>query len=215
MRRALQRCRQARFLSIPPVRRAASCLPVLAFLALQAGGPGAAPAYAASEAPAGCTGVTLAVIPAQGVISDTAGTEGGHLWWRNTAAGTCVGTVAENLQFIAAPPTVPLWLRVIVYDTADPGGLTVGKMQVTADSGPLSMAFGIHQAFPGLSKVCLAASSPVLSSQGMPCVQLGQPAAAPQQQQFTQSAASTQAPGALAPWFLVPSGQLPPSWWPW
>jgi hypothetical protein len=192
---------------------AAAALLALTALVLPAAAAKAAPSQPASPAGAGCKGVTLAVIPAQGVISTPGQTEGGHLWWQNTAAGICVGTVIEDLQFIAAPPTVPLWLRVIVFDTSDPTGVTVGKIQVTADSGPLSRAFGIHQAFPGLSQVCLAANSEVLGPQGMPCVQIGQPAPVPQQQ-FTQSAAVTQAPGVLPPWFLLPSGQSPWSWWP-
>jgi hypothetical protein len=209
VRRLLQRGGRPRFFSLPPVRRAASCLPVLAFLFLQASGPGAAPAYAASQAPGGCTGVTLAVIPAQGAITNTAGTEGGHLWWRDTAGGTCVGTVVENVQFTAAAPGRTL--RVIIYDTAEPGGLTVAKLPVTAAPGQVSRAFGIHQVFPGLTAVCLAATSPVVPSPDMPCVNFGQPAPPPQ---FTQPDVQQQA----ATWLQLPAAWLqqqpPVAWWP-
>jgi hypothetical protein len=103
---------------------------------------------------------------------NAAGTEGGHLWWREAGAGTCVGTVVEDVQVSAATPT--LTLRVIVFDTADPGGLTVARQQIAAAPGPVTWAFGIHQVFPGLTEVCLAATSPVVPSPDMPCAVFGQ-----------------------------------------
>jgi len=172
-----------------PVTRAAACGLALVLTALPVSGAlGGTPANAASQvpaasqAPAGCLGVTRIAIPSQGVIMNVAGTEGGHLWSRDTGAGTCVGTVVEDVQVTAAAPT--LTLRVIVFDAADPGGLTVARQQITAAPGPVTQAFGIHQVFPGLTAVCLAATSPVVSSPDLPCATFGQPAPA---QQFAQS----------------------------
>jgi hypothetical protein len=183
-------------------------IPLLALAAviLPYGGKGLTAAWAVSQASASCRGVTLAVIPAQGVIASADGSEGGHLWWRTESGGTCVGTVIEDVQLSAAVPARTL--RVIVFTAADPGGLTVAKQQVTG-SGAVSRAFGIHQVFRGLTQVCLIATSSLVPSPDMPCAVFGQPAPA---QQFTQppTGASAQPPGLGPP----PGWQLPP-WWPW
>jgi hypothetical protein len=188
------------------VRLAVISLLGLALAALT-GGPGASTALAAAQATAGCKGVTEAVIPAQGVISNPGQTEGGHFWWRAESGGTCVGTVVEDVQVSAQ--ALPLALRVIVFDSADPGGLTVSEQQipVTVGSGPVSRAFGIHQVFAGLTEVCLAATSPVVPSPDLPCAQLASPPAA---QQFTQGPGTSQ-PQQLA---AQQSPYLGP-WWPW
>ena len=162
---------------------------------VQLGQPGTAPqaTQPAAAAAAGCTGVILAVIPAQGVVSNPAGTEGGHFWWAPAGGGTCVGTVIEEVQLTAAAPTRTL--RVIIYDTATPGGATVATAQVTG-TGPASHVFGIHQIFTGLAQVCLAATSPVVASPDMPCLQVGQPGTAPQ---ATQPAAAPTATPTATP----------------
>jgi hypothetical protein len=189
-----------------PVTRSAACGFALVLAALPMSGfLGIAPAYAASRAPVGCLGVTRVAIPPQGVIMNVAGTEGGHLWWRDAGDGICVGTVVEDVQVAAATPT--LTLRVIVFDTADPGGLTVARQQIAAAPGPVTMAFGIHQVFPGLTEVCLAATSPVVPSPDLPCAVLGQPGPA---QQFTQTATGPQSPT----WQEFAWPQIPVSWSP-
>lgn len=60
-------------------------------------------------------------------------------------------------------------LRVIVLDEADPGGLTVARIQVTGGPGPQSRAYGIRQVFAGLTAVCLTATSPAVPSPDMAC----------------------------------------------
>ena len=52
-------------------------------------------------AQAGCRGVTPAVFPAQGFITNPARTQGGHLWWRYAGDGTsvCIGTVVQWVQY--------------------------------------------------------------------------------------------------------------------
>jgi len=177
---------------------------VLAALSLS-GGLRVTAAYAASQPPARCLGVTRVAVPPQGVIMNAAGTEGGHLWWQDTGGGTCVGTVIEDVQVAATTPT--LTLRVIVFDRADPGGLTVARQQITAGPGPVTRAFGIHQVFRGLTAVCLAATSPVVPSPDLPCAVLGQPEPV---QQFTQPATWPQ-PTA---WPQGAWPQVTPSWLP-
>jgi hypothetical protein len=175
---------------------------VLTILVLPANG---AIAQATSTASTGCNGVTPAVIPAQGAITNPGQTEGGHFWWRLVGGGTCIGTVVENVVLTAAAPSRTL--RVIVFDAAEPGGLTIAKMQVSAAPGPQSRAFAIHQVFAGLTAVCLAATSSAVPSPDMPCFQFGQP---PPAQQFAQGAGSTQTGVQLQPW--APWQQVPAHW---
>lgn len=214
MLQAIQAVRRAMTIRRLAVQLSAALMLIL--LALAAGGGGqVAFAQTASQAPAtGCKGVTLAVIPAQGVISNAAQTEGGHLWSQESGSGTCIGTVIEDVQFAASAPTRTL--RVIVYTTGDPGGLTVARTQVTSAPGSVSQAFGVHQVFAGLTAVCLAATSPVVPSPDMPCVSFGQPAPP---QQFTQGSTPAQGAAALQ---LALSGAAPAPapgqqelpWWP-
>jgi hypothetical protein len=206
MKQLLRRIGQAVSHLRRPVTRPAACgfALVLATLPLS-GGVGVTPAYAASQAPVGCLGITRIAIPPQGVITNAAGTEAGHLWWRDAGGGTCIGTVVEDVQVTATAPT--LTLRVIVFDTADPGGLTVARQQIAAAPGPVTRAYSIHQVFPGLTAVCLAATSPVVPSPDMPCAVFGQPGPA---QQFTQPAAGPQPPM----WEEDAWPQVPASWSP-
>jgi hypothetical protein len=165
----------------PAARTAARVLALaLAALPLSAG-LGVTTAHADTQLAAGCRGVTEKAIPPQGVVMNAAGTQGGHLWWRNTDDGVCVGTVIEDVQVTAATPT--LTLRVVVFDAADTGGLTVATQQIAAGPGPVTLAFGIHQVFPGLREVCLAATSPVVTSPDLPCANFGRLVPV---QQFTQ-----------------------------
>jgi hypothetical protein len=196
MRQALQAFRQALTLRRLAALLTATLAALIAILSLSGGGQQLTLAKTSSQARVGCRGLTRAAIPAQGVIVNPGQGEGGHLWWQDTSSGTCVGTVIEHVEFTAAAPARTL--RVIVFDTADPGGLTIARTQVTAAPGPESQAFAIHQVFTGLTAVCLAATSLVVASPDMPCVSFGR---APGTQQSAQSPATLQgAPKAQPPW---------------
>ena len=129
------------------------------------------PASAGQPGPAsaGCTGVTPAVFPALGFITNSARTQGGHLWWRRSAAGTsvCIGTVVEWVQYnVTAAKT---W-RVIIYSAAHPGGQVVASRTFTLGRGWYFWSFGVHQAYSGLSAACLTADD----SFGVSCIPFGQ-----------------------------------------
>jgi hypothetical protein len=138
--------------------------------------PGVSYATASQSVPAvtaaaGCRGVTPAAFPALGFITDPARTQGGHLWWRSAGAGSvCIGTVVEWVQYNAT--ATKTW-RVVVYTTADPGGQTVAQQTVTAGRGWRFHDFGVHQAYQGLTAVCLTADE----SFGSPCIEFVQPPA--------------------------------------
>ena len=51
-----------------------------------------------ADAAVGCRGVTPAVFPAVGFITNPGRSQGGHLWWRPATGGTCIGTVIEWVQ---------------------------------------------------------------------------------------------------------------------
>ena len=113
---------------------------------------------------AGCRGVTPAVFPALGFITDPARTQGGHLWWRRSADGSiCIGTVVEWVQYNTT--ATKTW-HVAVYSAEHPDGQTVAQQTFTAGRGWHSWSFGVHQAFRGLSAVCLTADE----SFGSPCI---------------------------------------------
>jgi hypothetical protein len=136
--------------------------PQAATLAAQTGTPQNAGAQAAAT---GCRGVTPAIFPAQGFITNPNRSQGGHLWWRFAGDGTsvCIGTVVEFVQYnVTAAKT---W-RVIVYTAQNPGGVTVAKRTFTLKRGDYFWGFGLHRVFSGLSAVCLAADE----SFGMSCV---------------------------------------------
>ena len=124
-----------------------------------------AAALAAQTATAGCRGVTPAVFPAQGFITNPARTQGGHLWWRYAGDGTsvCIGTVVELVQYNV--PTTKTW-RVIVFTAQNPGGVTVARQAFTLGRGVYYWSFGVHRVFSGLSAVCLTATE----SFGMSCL---------------------------------------------
>jgi hypothetical protein len=126
--------------------------------------PQAGPAAQAT----GCLGVTPAIFPAQGFITNPGRSQGGHLWWRFAGDGTsvCIGTVVEFVQYNAT--ATKTW-RVIVYTTQNPGGVTVAMRTFTLNRGDYFWGFGLHRVFTGLTAVCLAADE----SFGMSCVHFG------------------------------------------
>ena len=122
-------------------------------------------------AQAGCRGVTPAVFPAQGFITNPARTQGGHLWWRYAGDGTsvCIGTVVQWVQYNVT--TAKTW-RVIVFTAQNPGGVTVARQTFTLGQGVYFWSFGVHRVFSGLSAVCLTATE----SFGMSCLPFTPPA---------------------------------------
>ncbi len=139
--------------SAPPAARQAATL-----AAAQA-------AQTAQTAADGCRGVTPAVFPAQGFITNPARTQGGHLWWRYAGDGTsvCIGTVVQWVQYNVT--TAKTW-RVIVFTAQNPGGVTVARQTFTLGRGVYFWSFGVHRVFSGLSAVCLTATE----SFGMSCL---------------------------------------------
>ena len=126
-----------------------------------------APAPAAALAAAGCRGVTPAVIPALGFITDPARTQGGHLWWRpEGGTGVCIGTVVEWVQYNST--ATKTW-RVIVYSAQHPRGQVVAQRTFTLGRGWYWWGFGVHQVFAGLSAVCVTADD----SFGVACLHFG------------------------------------------
>lgn len=118
---------------------------------------------AAATAAIGCRGVTPAVFPAAGFITNPDRTQAGHLWWRSTMGGTCIGSVIEWVQYNTT--ATKTW-RVIVYSTQYPNGQVVARRTFTLGRGWYWWSFGVHQVFPGLSAVCITASD----SFGVPCL---------------------------------------------
>jgi hypothetical protein len=112
---------------------------------------------------AGCRGVTPAVIPALGFITNPSRTQAGHLWWRPEAGGVCIGTVIEWVQYNTT--ATKTW-RVIVYSAQHPGGQVVAQRTFTLGQGWYWWSFGVHQTFSGLSAVCITADD----SFGVPCL---------------------------------------------
>ena len=109
------------------------------------------------------------MFPALGFITNSARTQGGHLWWRRSAAGTsvCIGTVVEWVQYnVTAAKT---W-RVIVYSAAHPGGQVVASRTFTLGQGWYFWSFGVHQAYSGLSAVSVTADD----SFGVSCIPFDQ-----------------------------------------
>jgi hypothetical protein len=127
----------------------------------------AATATAASaDAAVGCRGVTPAVFPAVGFITNPSRSQAGHLWWRPATGGTCIGTVIEWVQYnVTATKT---W-RVIVYSAQHPNGQVVAQRTFTLGRGWYWWSFGVHQVFSGLSAVCITASD----SFGAACLHFG------------------------------------------
>jgi hypothetical protein len=128
-------------------------------------------AVAAPTTGTGCRGVTQAVLPANGFITNPSRAQGGHLWWRRSADGgsVCIGTVIMWVQYNAT--AAKTW-RVIVYSARHPGGLTVASRAFTLNRGWYWWGFGVHQAYQGLSAVCVTATEAF----GMSCVHFSGPA---------------------------------------
>ena len=112
----------------------------------------AGPSVAAADV--GCRGVTPAVIPALGFITNPGRSQGGHLWWLPAAGGTCIGTVVEWVQYNT---TATRTWRVIAYSAQHPDGQVVAQQTFTLGRGWYWWSFGVHQVFPGLSAVCITA----------------------------------------------------------
>lgn len=129
-----------------------------------------APATAAAGTGTDCRGVTPAVFPAVGFITNPARTQGGHLWFRRSADGTsvCVGTVVEWVQYNS--PMTKTW-RVIVYSARHPDGLTVARNTFTLGRGWYFWSFHVRQPYLGLTAVCLTADE----SFGMACIHFTPP----------------------------------------
>jgi len=119
-----------------------------------------------ADAAAGCLGVSPAVFPAVGFITNPSRSQGGHLWWRPEAGGTCIGTVIEWVQYNTT--ATKTW-RVVVYSAQHPDGQVVAQRTFTLGRGWYWWSFGVHQVFSGLSAVCITASD----SFGAPCLHFG------------------------------------------
>jgi len=118
----------------------------------------------------GCRGVTQALLPANGFVSNPSRAQGGHLWWHRSADGSvCIGTV---IMWVRYNTTVARTWRVIVYSARHPGGLTVASRAFTLKRGWYWRGFGVHRSFQDLSAVCVTATE----SFGMSCVQFSAPA---------------------------------------
>ncbi|HEX3192191.1 MAG TPA: hypothetical protein VHS30_20660 [Streptosporangiaceae bacterium] len=119
---------------------------------------------------AGCRGVTQELLPANGFITNPSRAQGGHLWWHRSADGSvCIGTVIMWAQYNTT--AAKTW-RVIVYSARHPGGLTVASRALTIKRGWYWRGFGVHQAYRGLSAVCVTATE----SFGTSCVHFSGPA---------------------------------------
>jgi hypothetical protein len=130
----------------------------------------AAAATTTATAAAGCRGVTEALLPAKGFVTNPSRAQGGHLWWHRSADGSvCVGTVIVWVRYNTA--AAKTW-RVIVYSARHPGGLTVASRTFTLERGWYWRGFGVHRSFQDLSAVCVTATE----SFGMSCVRFSAPA---------------------------------------
>jgi hypothetical protein len=113
---------------------------------------------AASAAPGYCTGTAVARFPAVNGVTNQAGTEGGHLWWRDQAGGTCIGTVVLDIR--SGITTGTETMQVIVYDARHPGGTPVITDVIPApEPGFYEFTFGLHRTFAGLTAACVGAVS--------------------------------------------------------
>ena len=117
-----------------------------------------------------CRGVTQVLLPANGFITNPSRAQGGHLWWHRSADGSvCIGTV---IMWVRYNTTAAKTWRVIVYSARHPGGLTVASRAFTLKRGWYWRGFGVHQAYQGLSALCMTATE----SFGMSCVRFSGPA---------------------------------------
>jgi hypothetical protein len=129
-----------------------------------------AAATAVNTATTGCRGVTEALLPASGFITNPSRAQGGHLWWRRTADGSvCIGTVIMWVQYNTT--AAKTW-QVTIYSARHPAGLIVASRTFGLKRGWYWWGFGVHQAFRGLAAVCLSATE----SFGVSCVNFSGPA---------------------------------------
>jgi hypothetical protein len=139
-------------------------VPGVSYVTASQSSPSVLTDQAASAASAvGCLGVTPAVIPALGFITNPSRSQAGHLWYRPAAGGVCVGSVVEWVQYNA--PATKTW-RVMVYSAQYPNGQVVAQRTFTLGPGWYWWSFGVHQVFSGLSAVCVTADD----SFGVPCL---------------------------------------------
>ena len=125
-------------------------------------------ATAANTATAGCRGVTQALLPASGFITNPNRAQGGHLWWRRSADGgsVCIGTVIMWVQYNTT--AAKTW-QVTIYSARHPAGLIVASRTFSLKRGWYWWGFGVHQYYQGLEAVCVSATE----SFGMSCVNIG------------------------------------------
>jgi hypothetical protein len=121
---------------------------------------------ATADVAVGCRGVALAVFPAVGFITNPSRSQAGHLWWRPSTGGICIGTVIEWVQYNTT--ATKTW-RVIVYSAQHPNGQIVAQRTFALGPGWYWWSFGVHQVFSGLSAVCITADD----SFGAPCLHFG------------------------------------------
>jgi hypothetical protein len=141
-------------------------VPGVSYATASQSSPASLSARADVTAAVGCRGVTPAVIPAVGFITNPSRTQAGHLWWRAEAGGVCIGTVIEWVQYNTT--ATKNW-RVIVYSAQHPMGQVVAQRTFTLGRGWYWWSFGVHQVFPGLSAVCVTADD----SFGVACLHFG------------------------------------------
>jgi hypothetical protein len=122
----------------------------------------------AATTAAGCRGVTPALLPASGFVTNPSRTQGGHLWWQRSADGgsVCIGTVIMWVQYNTT--AAKTW-QVTIYSARHPAGLIVASRTFSLKRGWYWWGFGVHQYYQGLNAVCLSATE----SFGMSCINIG------------------------------------------
>jgi hypothetical protein len=122
----------------------------------------------AATTAAGCRGVTPALLPASGFVTNPSRTQGGHLWWQRSADGgsVCIGTVIMWVQYNTT--AAKTW-QVTIYSARHPAGLIVASRTFSLKRGWYWWGFGVHQYYQGLEAVCVSATE----SFGMSCVNIG------------------------------------------
>jgi hypothetical protein len=124
----------------------------------------------AATTAAGCRGVTPALLPASGFVTNPSRTQGGHLWWQRSADGgsVCIGTVIMWVQYNTT--AAKTW-QVTIYSSRHPAGLIVASRTFSLKRGWYWWGFGVHQYYQGLNAVCLSATE----SFGSSCVDFSGP----------------------------------------
>ena len=87
------------------------------------------------------------------------------------APGTTYVTAGRSSAATPTTTAARTW-RVVVYSARHPGGLTVASRAFTLKRGWHWRGFGVHQAYQGLSAVCLTATE----SFGTSCIHFSGPA---------------------------------------